>query len=237
MGDEGETDIYSQAIRHFNKAIEISNNAEGSKQLSPKELAAVQYLRGYARVKLYETSTVMRDESLLARALDDFNSCVKHDPEHYKGERAKDKLKKQTSILHQPQKRAEIIGMRILAAISLFVFGITQWVFWKPFFIQDPKSLASQESVKVQKVEMAKNEKNQEKNSKNETSNTSTKTQASNPINTAEYFLLTFGSLTFFLMSLYLPQLLKLKIGGTGIELEKSSIDQTKVSTSLGISK
>jgi hypothetical protein len=38
----------------------------------------------------------------------------------------------------------------------------------------------------------------------------------------------------------YLPQLLKLKIGGTGIEIEKSSIDQIKTSqipTSLGIKK
>ena len=38
----------------------------------------------------------------------------------------------------------------------------------------------------------------------------------------------------------YLPQLLKLKISGTGIELEKSSIDQiktTQITTSLGINK
>ena len=58
-----------------------------------------------------------------------------------------------------------------------------------------------------------------------------------NKINTTEYFLLTFSSLTFALISLYLPQLLKLKISGTGIELEKGSVDQAKIPTSLDIKR
>ena len=79
------------------------------------------------------------------------------------------------------------------------------------------------------------------KNEPKQTTNLPEKiSQTTNKINTTEYFLLTFGSLTFSLISLYLPQLLKLKIGGTGIEIEKSSIDQIKTSqipTSLGIKK
>lgn len=50
-----------------------------------------------------------------------------------------------------------------------------------------------------------------------------------------QHTLLTFGSLTFMVISRYLPQLLKLKIAG--IELEKSAVDQIKVTGSLGISK
>lgn len=99
MAQESDVDLYSQAIRHFTKAISISNNAEGSKQLSKKELAEVQYSRGYARVQLYENSTVTKDENLLSKALTDFRDCVKNDPEHYKGRRATEKLQKQTNIL------------------------------------------------------------------------------------------------------------------------------------------
>jgi hypothetical protein len=47
------------------------------------------------------------------------------------------------------------------------------------------------------------------------------------------YSLLTFGSLLFMVAGLYLPQLLKLKVGG--IELEKSSLDQSTPAGPIGI--
>ena len=55
------------------------------------------------------------------------------------------------------------------------------------------------------------------------------------PIETGYYILLTFGSILFMITGLYLPQLLKLKVGG--IELEKSSVDQIKSSSPLSIGK
>jgi hypothetical protein len=48
------------------------------------------------------------------------------------------------------------------------------------------------------------------------------------------YALLTFGSLLFMVVGLYLPQILKLRVAG--IELEKSSIDQAGAGGTLGIS-
>ncbi len=53
----------------------------------------------------------------------------------------------------------------------------------------------------------------------------------------ANYFALTFASLIFIVVGLSLPQLLKLKIGRGGIELEKSSVEQMTMAGPLGISK
>src|SRR6185295_5909551 len=47
------------------------------------------------------------------------------------------------------------------------------------------------------------------------------------------YGLLTFGSLLFMVVGLYLPQILKLRVAG--IELEKSSVDQAATGGTLGI--
>ena len=245
MGEEGEADIYTQAIRHFTKAIEISNNAEGSQQLSPKELAAVQYSRGYARVKLYESSTVIRDENLLSKALDDFKKCVKNDSEHYKGRRAIEKLQKQTGIL-RTQTLSQWLGTSFILLPSLFILIVTQWTFWKPFLSPDNNLSASQNLVESPITETTNNNPSQKTNplttkeTKNNGQSQEKETSSPAKINTTEYFLLTFGSLTFILISLYLPQLLKLKISGTSIELEKSSLDQIKknqITPSLSISK
>lgn len=56
-----------------------------------------------------------------------------------------------------------------------------------------------------------------------------------NPIEVGYYALLTFGSIIFMVAGLYLPQILKLKVGG--IELEKSAVEQITTSGPLGISK
>jgi tetratricopeptide (TPR) repeat protein len=240
MAEQGDSDIYLQAIRHFTKAIEISKNNEGSKQLSKKELSEVQYLRGYARIKLHESSTVIRNENLITDALDDFKNCIKSDPENYKGSRAVEKLQKQANIL-RTQTLSQWIGTLFILIPSLFILGMTQWTYWKPFFSQDNNLLSSQSVVKLQKKGTPNNNPTAKNNTQTQTKSVLQKTsQPSNKLNTTEYFLLTFGSLTFSLISLYLPQLLKLKISGTGIELEKSSIDQittTQITTSLGIKK
>lgn len=240
MAQESDVDLYSQAIRHFTKAISISDNAEGSKQLNKKELAEVQYSRGYARVQFYESSTVTKDEKLLSEALKDFQNCVKNDPEHYKGRRATEKLQKQTNIL-RTQNFFQWIGTLFILIPSLSILGFTQYFFWKPFFIQESNLANPQQLAESPKVTSNADKTTTNKNKPKETIKLSEKvTQPTNKINTTEYFLLTFGSLTFSLISLYLPQLLKLKIGGTGIEIEKSSIDQIKTSqipTSLGIKK
>ena len=54
-------------------------------------------------------------------------------------------------------------------------------------------------------------------------------------IESGYYIALTFASLLFMVVGLYLPQVLKLKVAG--IELEKSNVDQAETGGTLGISK
>jgi tetratricopeptide (TPR) repeat protein len=241
MGDEGESDLYSQAIKHFDKAIKISNEREGSKILNKKELSGIYYLRGYARVKIYENPVGIKDSYLLLEAQGDFAKCIDKDPENYKGITAHKKLEKQMEI-QTIQSFTTVFGSGIIWFSSILILGITNLVFWQPFLSNNQNNKVSVSQPSPQPIKTPKP--NASPNSKNSTQSQTkigvNKTSEPNRINTTEYFLLTFGSLTFSLISLYLPQLLKLKIGGTGIEIEKSSIDQIKTSqipTSLGIKK
>jgi hypothetical protein len=183
---------------------------------------------------------VTKDEKLLSEALKDFQNCVKNDPEHYKGRRATEKLQKQTNIL-RTQNLFQGIGTLFILFPSLLTLVLTQWFFWKPFFIQESNLANHQYLTESPKATSDVDKQTQNKNKPKQPINPPEKiVQPTNKINTTEYFLLTFGSLTFSLISLYLPQLLKLKIGGTGIEIEKSSIDQIKTSqipTSFGLKK
>ena len=54
-------------------------------------------------------------------------------------------------------------------------------------------------------------------------------------VNTASYIALTFGSLIFIIVGLFLPQIQKLK--GAGIEIEKSATTQITTSSSIGIKR
>ena len=239
MGDEGESDLYSQAIKHFDKAIKISNEREGSKILNKKELSGIYYLRGYARVKIYENPVGIKDASLLLEAQGDFVKCIDKDPENYKGITAHKKLEKQMEI-QTIQSFTNVFGAGIIWFSSILILGITNLVFWQPFLSNNQNNKVSDSQSSLQSTTISNSSPNSKDSTQSSKNITVNKTSEPNKINTTEYFLLTFGSLTFSLISLYLPQLLKLKIGGTGIEIEKSSIDQIKTSqipTSLGIKK
>jgi hypothetical protein len=54
-------------------------------------------------------------------------------------------------------------------------------------------------------------------------------------INKEVYIGITFGSMVFMIAGLYLPQILKLKVGAFSIE--KSSVDQVTTPGTLGIEK
>ena len=187
IAEEGDKDLYAQAIDNFTKAIKTAKSGNASKRLRKKELAAVHYSRGYARVKFYEESKTLRDESLLHEAYNDFKECIKKDHEHHKAKRALKKMEERIARF-SPESVKEKWGPFIVIVLSLSTFLSSQMGFF---------------SVRI--------------------------------IPIGYYILLTFGSLLFIVVGLYLPYILKLKVGG--IELEKSSVDQIRTTTSLGISK
>ena len=139
MGDAEDEDMYDQAIYHFTEGIKIAQSKKGSKILRKKELAAVLYSRGYARVKLYEASKTIRDESLLHDALKDFKDCFHTDQDHHKARRAKEKIEKMHSR-YSPQRLTERVGPLVISLPSLTVFILTQGSF---FFGKPIESLDS----------------------------------------------------------------------------------------------
>jgi hypothetical protein len=62
-----------------------------------------------------------------------------------------------------------------------------------------------------------------------------TKKTSSSGIEMGSYAGLTFGSLLFMVVGLYLPQVLKLSVAG--ISIEKTTVDQAQAGSKLGISK
>jgi tetratricopeptide (TPR) repeat protein len=192
MAESGEKDFYEAAIKHFDAAIQLAESGRGSKHLKARELAAVRYSLGYARVKFYEASRPFGDETLLADALQDFQRCFALDPDHHKAERAKGKLDKRLSRFSR-RWLAERVAPWLVLAPSLFVLLVTQLTFI--FGVPELRE----------------------------------------PLKVASYITLTFGSLIFVVVGLFLPEIQKLK--GAGIELEKGAVTQISPSGSLGISK
>jgi len=72
MAEDGDGDMYDRAIEYFTRGKKTGESGEGSKRLKKKELAALLYSRGYARVKLYEAPKTRRDEKQLGEAERDF---------------------------------------------------------------------------------------------------------------------------------------------------------------------
>ncbi len=189
MGDaDDDPDMYYRAIQKFNEGMRIARSDSGSKKLIGKSLAAAYYSRGYARVKLFESSRMARDERLLNKARRDFHRSKSSDPENYKAARALEKIGKRFGF-RASQRTIEKIGPWLLFLLSLGVFTLAQ-------------------------VSILRN-----------------RPIANLPV--GYYVLMTFGSLIWMVASIYLPQLLKLKVAG--IELEKSAVEQITTPTSLEI--
>jgi len=191
MAENGDEDLFDDAIKYFNLGSQKGRTLDGSKQLKPKELAAVLYSRGYARVRLYEAGAkkLRADEALLADALKDFDDCYRSNSDFHKAARAGEKLRKKLERF-APERFADKVGPYLLILPSLLVFGASQYA----YFVLNLASLSA-----------------------------------------GYYSLLTFGSLMFTVVGLYLPRILKLKFAG--IELEKSVVDQISSSGTLGIAK
>ena len=139
MGDDtGDSDLYNKAVRCFTRGLELGSSDQGSKKLKGKELAAVLYSRGYARVKLYETSKTLREERDLRQAKDDFNRCSGLDEDNHKAKRAAQKIEKSLSLF-RPQRLLEKIGPLAVFGTSLLLFLATQALVISHYYRDFPK--------------------------------------------------------------------------------------------------
>ncbi|MDT4953402.1 MAG: hypothetical protein QOJ02_1540 [Acidobacteriota bacterium] len=122
MADDRHEDMYDQAISRFDEAYAKSDSEESARKLKDKEKAKLLYSRGYAKVKLYESSSkVIKDEKLLRQAQEDFEKCYKLDSSQYKADRASKKIKERLDH-SSPQHWVEQYGHFLVAILSLLLF-------------------------------------------------------------------------------------------------------------------
>jgi len=224
MGEEGEADFFERAIQNFNSAINLATNKRrgGSKWLTKKEHIEVLYLRGYAKIKLYEDDNFFKKEHWVKSAAADFKRCLSLDPSYYRARRARAKILQGRGI-YRPNWFVGVVGPILIGSASFAILLLSTTSF---FFNWPTHAIAGRPSTDVSLLASA-----EEEGSAAETPNL----EADAPLvgGAAQFSGLAFGSLVFMVIALYLPQILKLKVAG--IELEKSSVDQIQTSRTLGI--
>jgi hypothetical protein len=202
LADEGDIDRYAEAEKCLTSAIKYGvHDRSSSKLLIGKELAQVYYLRGYVRVKLYESK--FGGQFQLMGAKTDFNKCAGLDEKgdfNYKANSALQKLS--VHIKEVSRSRVfEWLGPLMVCVLAFSIFVLAQLDFFLGvrwlFGVEQAKSKSLNEPV--------------------------------------YYAAVTFGSLLFMVVGLYLSKVSKLKVGA--IELEKSTVAQISSPTSLDISR
>lgn len=267
MAEDGDGDMYDQAIEYFTRGKKKAESGESSKNLKKKELAALLYSRGYARVKLYEAPKTRRDEKQLGEAERDFKECVQNDPEHHKAKRALEKVQKRLERF-STQSLTERIGPWAVAFLSLYIFGATQIGFFyghtrsaEPVSINEVVSKAASVEVAPVKGDVAKGKgatRAPEPDAVHSAAKKGASKSAEVPVKTKEGDTSKdkegkstskpeavmgagyYALLSFGSLIFMIAGLYLpqiLKLKVAGIELEKSSVDQITATGSLGIRK
>jgi len=131
IADDGERDVYDQAVKHLTGAIEHSRERTGSTRLRPSQLASALYSRGYARVQQYKHATIRRDEELLSLAVADFRACLDSDSRHFKATKALEQIREHRR--HDAGQRfAERYGPIMVVIMAIVVYAIAQFSFFYP---------------------------------------------------------------------------------------------------------
>jgi tetratricopeptide (TPR) repeat protein len=126
LGDErDDPDFFEQAIERLTAAIELAGCPLKSRRIEAPELATLHYVRGYARVRLYESAGVGTHEEQLPRAEKDFDQAARLDPDQHMSTRARDKIRKRLKRM-SPNELPERIGPVVIASLALAVFLLTQ---------------------------------------------------------------------------------------------------------------
>ena len=126
LAENQDEDQYKQAIQYFTNSINLAGSPNRSKRLRNKELAAIYYSRGYARVKFYEYEKPIGDYSLLIDALADFKECFRLDKDHHKSERAIEKIEAVLNKTRHYSRFSEKVGPWFVVIPSACVFLFTQ---------------------------------------------------------------------------------------------------------------
>lgn len=129
LAEEDVEEYFETAIKEFTTALQLSRSGMGSKKLTEKEAADLYYKRGYAIVKLNETSPAFQKTKNIYKALDDFKMASQLDPEMQSSKRAKDAIRKKLQR-NIPIQLIEKVGPLIIVIMSIILFIYVQHDFW-----------------------------------------------------------------------------------------------------------
>jgi tetratricopeptide (TPR) repeat protein len=130
MADDGEADYYKSAERHLTNALTHGRNKRsGSRQLRHSDIASIYYLRGYARVKRYESDAQAAKSGVLLEALSDFRKCRDLDRNHPKASAAIEKIN-QRLIKRIGESAVDRVGPFLIFLAGTAVFVLAQLDFF-----------------------------------------------------------------------------------------------------------
>lgn len=130
QAEKGDVDLYAQAIAELDTAWTLAGTANASKAASPALAAALHYLRGFARSKIYDDQKLTKDDSVILAARDDFRRCLAVDPHNHRAAMALRKIDERLrprSVGWLPERVAAalcgLIALSILATSMVAVGG------------------------------------------------------------------------------------------------------------------
>lgn len=132
--------MYTQAIDYYSRVIgfeekrsgrRINEVSDASKRLKLKELNAVHYARGYARVSLYDVQP-RKDDYLLQQAKSDFTKLLKYeaDENYHKARRAIAKISERLSPISS-QNIESRTGPLVVSVLAFLLFVVSLFAFFK----------------------------------------------------------------------------------------------------------
>ncbi|HYF30250.1 MAG TPA: tetratricopeptide repeat protein [Chitinophagaceae bacterium] len=251
-GNTADSEEYFQKARsYFQQVLELRNAANSSKQLTRQELNALYYSLGYSKVRLYEASKGI-NFGLLLGAKKNLNSVTKSAPEYVKSQKAvrliNQKIFSYSSVLNFAPAIIFLVSFLLLLATQYFMFKKEDKVYQlnrdsilalakknsdstillksiSPFLMQefvDLKEIKSKLAPSVQPAFL---------NMMDMKSVTEKPVGKVIDLDSVSYISLTFGTLLFMIIGLFLPYIAKIKVGA--IEMEKNAMETVKATSTI----
>jgi hypothetical protein len=257
-------DLYTRAIDLLSTAITLVETKSPDRPITTvASPSSAYYLRGYARVQLWETRWLRRDNRLVRDARKDFQKCLEADSNHTKAARAAERIQEEVSRQRSILDRLVSPGVVVLAVV---LFLLAQFGLVVGFPTESHRLALTEQSLAALRAAGVKEETLAALKPLEEVPFRGEETllarvkavlddkkfeplkgalvlhaAQTDPvrewvrIDLGTYALLTFGSLVFMIAGAYLPELTSLKLAA--VQLEKSTADRVETVRSLGISK
>jgi tetratricopeptide (TPR) repeat protein len=255
---DGALGYFNKAQGQFMKVLQGNGNAGTSRLLNSQEISGIRYSLGYTLVRLAESGASL-DLSLLSSAKKEFKCVIQISSEYFKAQKAIKSINETIYSFSRVKEWVQyfIFGLSLLVFAGAQFVVISNYFSKRDIYKLNKDQVksylnkalpATQRTEMIKKmtgvfsVEFASIEDLQtrvdsllpDSNSIASTAAnlvTKSKVSAASGFDTTAYCLVTFGSLIFMIVGLFLPSITKLKVGS--VEMDKNAVDTVKTSTSI----